>query len=425
MRSIFTKTIISGSFLFIGHFALAQTDTVRIMEYNLLNYGGTGNTYAYKDPRLTTIVQHAQPDLLAVNELASGSVHSQNLLNSVLGTNWSKGSYINTNNEIQTNMLFWKTSKFGLKSEQSICYNLRDIIAYRLYYKDTITIPHDTVFLTVMVAHLKASQGTAEEAARAAETQAVVNYLNGLGTEGNYILLGDFNMYTSTELGYQNLVNSPSPFSKLYDPINMPGDWNNNSTFASVHTQATRTAQLQDGGVNGGLDDRFDIQLVSNSIMTDAKGMRYLPGSYKAMGQDGLHFNDALTDPPTNTSAPFNVIQALYQMSDHLPVYADYIIHPGFPAGTSTINNIAYNTTVVNPIINNKLSIRYDERLNGETVNIQLYSIQGSIQFTGSTTVNKSDLFRSYDLENMSTGIYFLRITSTNGYSYFAKVINN
>lgn len=420
MRSVLRLSV---ALLFSSFVSNAQTDTIRIMQYNLLNYGNSANQYNYKDPRLSTILQHVQPDIFGANEIANSAAHSQHLLNDVLGSGWAKGNYINSGNEVQTNMLFWRTDKFGLKSQQSICQNLRDIIAYKLYYKDNITVPHDTVFLTVMVAHLKASEGTAEEAARAAETQMVVNYLNSLGTQGNYILMGDLNVYTSSEQAYQNVINAPSPNSKLYDPINTPGDWGSTPSFAAVHTQATRTDQLSDGGVNGGLDDRFDFQLVSGYIMNNTAGMQYISNTYKTLGQDGLHYNDALTDPPMNNSAPANVITALYEMSDHLPVYADYKITVIDPNSVKNVNIITYNTTVVNPIVDNKLSILFDEKLDGTEADIQLYTIDGRTQFSTHTTIHTSS-FQQYQLDGLGQGIYFLRITSDTGYTYFSKVAN-
>lgn len=404
----------------------AQTDTVRVMVYNLLNYGNNANPYASKDPRLTTILQHVQPDILGVNEVANNPAHTQNILTNVLGTGWSKGTFINTNNEVQTNMLFWKSNIFGLKSEQSICSNLRDIIAYKLYYKDTITVPHDTVYLTVIVAHLKASQGSQEEADRAAETQAVASYLNSLGEQGNYLFMGDLNLYTDTEQAYQNLINSPNPFSKLYDPINKPGAWHDDVTFADIHTQSTRTeANMGDGGVTGGLDDRFDFQLVSGYIMNNTKGVRYIPNTYTTVGQDGLHFNDSLTAAPTNNSAPPNVIQALFRMSDHLPVYADYRIHASSPVSTATIAGIDYTTTVVNPIQNGDLNVVFDSRLAGERVQVSLYSIDGRTMYTTHHTISPNSAAALFHVDYLSTGMYFLRIQSPTGYTYSGKILNN
>lgn len=129
--------------------------------------------------------------------------------------------------------------------------------------------------------------------------------------------MGDYNMYTSAEAGYQILL-APGA-AQLVDPINRPGSWSNNSSFAEIHTQSPRTTSF-DGGVTGGLDDRFDINLVSADVMTGFKGIQYIPGTYRPLGNDGLHFNKSIVALPTNTAAPDSVIQALHLMSDHLPL---------------------------------------------------------------------------------------------------------
>ncbi len=147
-----------------------------------------------------------------------------------------------------------------------------------------------------MICHLKAGSGSNEEAERAAETETVADYFSGLGP-GNYVLAGDLNVYSSAEAGYQNLIVNPGLSGRLYDPINRPGAWNSNSSFAHIHTQSPRTIDVGDGGVEGGLDDRFDQILVSGPVMTDGAGVKYLPGSYAVVGQDGMHFNAALYRP--------------------------------------------------------------------------------------------------------------------------------
>jgi hypothetical protein len=51
--------------------------------------------------------------------------------------------------------------------------------------------------------------------------------------------------------------------------------------------------------------------------------MRYLSGSLRPIGNDGLHFNSSITSG-TNNSVPATVLTALYELSDHLPVVADF-----------------------------------------------------------------------------------------------------
>jgi hypothetical protein len=137
-----------------------------------------------------------------------------------------------------------------------------------------------------------------------------------------YILAGgDLNVYTSNEPGYQILLDTG--VMKLYDPIARPGDWNNNALFADTHTQSTRVRAFN-GGATGGMDDRFDFILVSDSVLRNGSPLKYINGSYTSVGNTGLLFNDSLTHPPVSNIVPWEVLSALYHVSDHLPVYAEF-----------------------------------------------------------------------------------------------------
>ena len=65
---------------------------------------------------------------------------------------------------------------------------------------------------------------------------------------------------------------------RLFDPIDRIGHWHNNSSYADVHTQSTRTTQFG-GGANGGMDDRFDWLFVSEAILNDSSDMYYTEGT--------------------------------------------------------------------------------------------------------------------------------------------------
>ena len=97
----------------------------------------------------------------------------------------------------------------------------------------------------------------------------------------------------------------------------------NDRAYASFYTQCTRKTTLGScgGGVDGGVDDRFDYILVSNELAP-----RVVPGSYTAFGNDGVpRLNDAI-DEPTNQRVSAAMAAALKCASDHLPVYVDVII---------------------------------------------------------------------------------------------------
>ena len=99
-------------------------------------------------------------------------------------------------------------------------------------------------------------------------------------------MCGDFNLYHSSEASYQLLLSTnPNPVGQLFDPINMPGDWTQNPSFAAIDTQSPRT-QSFGGGATGGMDDRFDFILVSAALM-DTAGTYAMPETYHAFGNDG------------------------------------------------------------------------------------------------------------------------------------------
>ena len=73
-------------------FPLANADTIRMMQYNLMYYttsapSGCNADEAYldlKDENFKVIMQYAQPDVLCVNEIGSQSVYVDRFLDNVL-----------------------------------------------------------------------------------------------------------------------------------------------------------------------------------------------------------------------------------------------------------------------------------------------------------------------------------------------------
>lgn len=167
--------------------------------------------------------------------------------------------------------------------------------------------------------HLKAGSNSSDVTDRENMVNILMNYLNALNKSANYIALGDLNLYSSSEGAFQKLINHPNPNIRFYDPVNKIGDWHENSLYAAYHTQSTRT--VDDGcASSGGLDDRFDFILTSLPVLAGTQKVKYIPGSYHILAQDGNHFNKSLLDAPTPPDVPTNVLNALYNNSDHLPV---------------------------------------------------------------------------------------------------------
>lgn len=185
--------------------------------------------------------------------------------------------------------------------------------------------------------HTKASNTAADALQRSNQTLAArANADSELPAGSNIIYAGDFNVYTANEQGYRNLFaagngQAADPIDQSYNSSGAAISWSNNAAYASIHTQSTRTTTLSDGGATGGVDDRFDFQLVSTAMM-DGNGISYIgptvpdsgtSHSYKAFGNNGTTFNRSINDP-LNTSKPAAVLNGLFNLSDHLPVVADY-----------------------------------------------------------------------------------------------------
>lgn len=280
------------------------------MFYNILNYPATDNT---KADTLKRIVDYVQPDLLMLTEITSGEAVNL-LLNDALNTDgetaWESAPFIDGPDS--DNLLMYNSNLFSFVEGNAISTNLRDINEYVLYLNESTE--GDTAYLYVYVAHLKAGNSSENAAKRTLEATVLKNYIDERTAGEHFIISGDFNVYGAAENAYQTLLNYGLGFN---DPINQSGEWHTNWNYADIHTQSTRTANLPDGGSTGGMDDRFDFILISDDLLDGA--LSYVPDSYESFGQDGEHYNISLV-AVDNNSVPNDINNALYYMSDHLPV---------------------------------------------------------------------------------------------------------
>ncbi len=311
-------------------------DTLRVMTYNVLNYG-----YPYsascpaqitssKSQYLQRIIGYCQPDLLGLvkvyaypNSFATDSIREQ-VLDSVSLHSYAAIPVTQQSGYYKVNVLYYKTSKLGYLGTYAVYHGdtaISDINLHRLYYKSPdLNTSHDTIFLNVMQAHLLS--GGSNDSIRGAEMSGVYNWLNQhAGSPQNILFMGDLNTKSSSESCYAQLTTAPNLNVRFFDPANQPGNWNAQpGNFSMVLTQSTRTNDPGDCGSVGGLDSRFDHILCTSPLIFGEMGLQYLSSTYRVIGQDGQHVNAALTDPPANTSVPFDVLLDLYYMSNHLPV---------------------------------------------------------------------------------------------------------
>jgi len=309
--------------------AFSQSE-VRVMHYNLLNFGAftdyctiNNNDPAEKIVSLKTIVDHYVPDILVVNEIAPGDYYSDLVLDEALNSSgrdyFERAQASNLAGSNICNMLFYNDEIFGLAGQDVIAHYLRDINVYELYTKSpALQQGADTTFLYLISVHFKAGSSGSDKDTRAQMAGLIADYIETHQIADACLMTGDLNLQNSFEEAWQILSSDLPENLRFSDPANSEGVWHNNPDFAAYHTQSTH---LSSNGCasSGGMDDRFDFILANPALFDTSQNIHYIDGSYITPGQDGERWNGSLLDPP-NFSAPAPVLEAMYQLSDHLPL---------------------------------------------------------------------------------------------------------
>jgi hypothetical protein len=166
--------------------------------------------------------------------------------------------------------------------------------------------------------HFKAGSSGSDEETRAQMAGLIADYIQNHQIVDACLLTGDLNLQNSYEDAWQILCSDLPESYRFSDPANSVGNWHNNPDFAAYHSQSTH---LSSNGCasSGGMDDRFDFILANPALFDTSHKIHYIDGSYATPGQDGQRWNGSLLDPP-NFSAPTPVLEAMYHLSDHLPL---------------------------------------------------------------------------------------------------------
>lgn len=411
---------------------LHAADTLRVMQYNILAYGNyttyctsSNNNINMKNAALRTITQYVKPDIFTVNEISQWQPFHQQILDSVLNINgvtkYKKVPYSNNAGSDIINMCYYNSEKLVYHSMIVPQSYIRDINIYRFYYKSTSLANGDTAFISCILAHLKAGDATSDPqnpVDRDTMITRLMRYLNNVNKADNYMIMGDFNVYTSSENCFQKLVNHPNLNIRFYDPINKLGNWNNNSSFAQYHTQSTHTSS--GCAASGGMDDRFDFILLSNMLLNGIGNYKYISNSYKALGNDGQHYNNAINASPQNNSVPANVLNAIYNNSDHLPIILDLLVNTSVSVTENEIKSPFLNLFYQNPVKDNlELFLALEKALK---IKIRIFDIQGKDLFDAAYMLQSGNNYLNIGTDFLKKGIYFMQIQSGE-YSTVKKII--
>ena len=362
---------------------VSAQEVLNLMFYNLLQFPSVGD--ANRIYHLQAILNATRPDLLMVCEL--NNQEGANLIeerlqaldsNYIAAPFWTNTSDDNGNdqNSLQ-NLIFFDQSKFILEDQDVVVTYLRDFNHYTLKL-NTTSQATDPVVIHVFVGHLKASSGSDNEQLRLDMVEDFTTYLESLDSNAYVILSGDFNLYSSNEPAYLELLDSTNNIT-LADPVNRSGDWHNNLDFLDVFSQSTH-ATSGGGFASGGFDDRFDFILTSTNLLNGGS-LTYVEDSYNSVGNNNNSncFNQSINSPNCDGDLyDASLREHLYNMSDHLPIRLQLNSNDSFLSSTSFEDmnkdfHLAYNQ------IKDGLEVEVNSRIFGTESYLLIYDNMGRL----------------------------------------------
>lgn len=416
---------------------LQAQDTLTVMQYNLLYYGNYNSAYAgcnestnntqMKDECIQTILNHVKPDILTVNEFGATQTILDNFIRHNLNINgvtyWESDNIINYHNSDIINHIFFDSRKMGLKRHAVIRTAIRDIDAYEMYFKTAGLAAGDTTKLVCVVAHLKAGNTSTDEGKRRAMVQNAMDFIDENYPNDNVLIMGDFNMYSSSESAYrlmtQNYYNHDILFVDPLYHVGGVGNWHNNSQYAPYHTQATAASTNNPCRSGGGLDDRFDMILMSDEIYMGFNRIRYLDNSYRAVGNDGNHHNRSVNEG-YNSAVPAEVADALFNSSDHLPITMKMQVYPGFGVNELPLESLQA-TVSPNPITDKARISFFNPR--ESQLRMEILNLQGQTVMLQEVHAEQGSQQMEWTLQDLTPGFYLIRLTSNEGWQQTLKVV--
>ena len=408
-------TFIFLSLLFFSISCFAQ-NTIKTMFYNVLEFPELNPN---RISLLQDILQDYSPDIFMVCELQSqeGADVILNVgLNSDGNSNYSAAPYFENQSgggDLQQ-ALFYRNDMFVLENTEIVTTPVRDINKYTLLL-NTESQDTNPIRIYAYVTHLKSSQGSANQQLRLSMVEAFVNDTQQLEDDAFVLFAGDFNIYTSTEPAYLEILDQTNSLA-MADPIDTPGSWNNNEDFRAVHTQSTRTSSSGfGGGAGGGLDDRFDFIMVSQNMMTNPN-LSYKADSYKAYGNNGNCYNNNIND--INCGGVYNQIirDALYNMSDHLPVVMELETDQEIVILDIPQQMVVQPFSLKNTLVSDVLTL-YSPQWNTQDDSFGVFNTLGQEILNFKTKANTTTI----DVSQLAKGVYYLTNTSSNQTLKFLK----
>ena len=421
--------------IFNSYVSRAQVDTLHVLAYSVLYIGDAPPCQAPHDVLegyLETVISYTNADIVGLEKRepeGSGGTAPVGFADSLLLNSFNAAyhgrfaycPYTNVSAATNITTLYYNQQKLGYAGLLCTYSNITDFDTWKLYYKTlNLATSHDTTFLSVTLNHTSSGTGSGSAATRAGQIAGeMVQIETHFTSLPNMINMGDFNVHTSTEACYQDLVTPSNLNYRYYDPpfypdatYSYPADWDANpGSYASDLTVSTRTGSLPNAcsSNNSGGWSWYDHIFLSANIINNADHVSYAPHSFRVIGNDGNRLGKAVNASPTNTSAPSTVINAIYQLSEHYPVALDLLVDTS-ATSVSIIQNEKEKVRVANPV-GTEIMMWFTNDLIGKTININCIDVLGRSQMKNSFVVNNDMMQLPCTL---LPGVYYMKIYSNN-----------
>ena len=320
-----------------------KIDTLNVMAYNILNYGdGCQGPTDSLDVYFRTIVQYARPDMLGCEKLAAfplqpGAVGNladeirDSVLNAVFPGRYAYATPTQVANSSKMSVLFYNKLKLTYVYTKTLLADVEDFDLYKLFYNDVnLGITHDTTFLYVVLNHTQS--GTASTARDYQVTNVMKTLRAKFAYLPNLVNMGDFNVHSSNEAGYQSMISAKDSATMMSDPpfypdvqLAYPANWDARpDLFAPYLTTSIRGSINFPNtcGTGDGAKSWYDHIFISPWLVKGGNYLQYISGSYATIGNDGNRLSVSINSPTpvVNASAPANVLDAMFQFSNKYPV---------------------------------------------------------------------------------------------------------
>lgn len=345
--------------------AALGADGLRIASWNISNYAGGRQADLQTAIYASFGGRSMSPDVLVCQEILTSSAASSLL--SILNTapdspgDWVAGPFIDGPDT--DSAIFYRASKidflgvFTLPADPGTTGAPRDVRRYDL---GLVGYDDPSTQMAIYSVHMKAGSATDDQARRLIEATRIRDNAETLDPAIHIAVMGDFNVQSSTQAAYQELVGfQANNNGRFADPIATPGSWNNNFAFRFVHTQDPSGA--------GGMDDRHD-QILLDPSLGDGVGLEYAGAfgaaystttwddpnhTYRAWGNDGTSYNLSLT-VAGNTMVGPAIAQALVNVASgggHLPIVVSLIVPPQVTASDVDLGPVPFGSTASGDLI--------------------------------------------------------------------------